>query len=106
MNIELNDFLALFNVWMNNQNLSPRGTPTAIVCGLSACISSFLIRTLDVWTGMSGGSHGYALTCGNSCLQMAEVDRYRLVLGPIIFWETVDNYSNQKEPVHCSAGGK
>ena len=80
--------------------------PTAIVCGLSACISSFLIRTLDVWTGMSGGSHGYALTCENSCLQMAEVDRYRLVLGPIIFWETVDNYSNQKEPVQSSAGGK
>ena len=24
LNIELNDFLALFNVWMNNQNLSPR----------------------------------------------------------------------------------
>ena len=26
MNSELNGFLALFNVWMNNQNLSPRAT--------------------------------------------------------------------------------
>ena len=26
LNIELNDFLALFNVWMNNQNLSPRAS--------------------------------------------------------------------------------
>ena len=26
MNIELNGFLSLFNVWMNNQNLSPRAT--------------------------------------------------------------------------------
>ena len=24
LDIELNDFLALFNVWMNNQNLSPK----------------------------------------------------------------------------------
>ena len=31
LNIELNDFLALFNVWMNNQNLSPRAITNTLI---------------------------------------------------------------------------
>ena len=47
MNIELNDFLALFNVWMNNHNLSPR----AIIWPLK---KNSIIKILEIEKGGIG----------------------------------------------------